>query len=307
MIFTRYVISRYLLIFALIVVCALSQAFAEDAYQYEKFRNLINRQALQEAIWFADKVKDFDTSIKLQDELEGILSSNKYQYESELSGITMPWVVRFEGSRVKGVIKADQWSFFNPYSWIFGTSSGLGNSFAEVATSRLDRIFKLNLVPMTVLHENCGFNSAIQYYFKNSVPVFEWKFKNENLGLDKAAELENSVKLAFLDYIINNLDRHDGNILISPNDQLVIAIDHGLAFTSIVDKGQEWDLRHCRFVNGTPGVDEILSVKLLPIEVQNLIRESSNDDIYRVLNGLKRIDIKLLVDRVEKVRNCLNN
>ena len=116
---------------------------------------------------------------------------------------------------------------FKPSAGETGFSSDLpGNlGWREAAASRVDELLGFGLVPTTtVVPENLVSRAphgpgSLQEFAENATP-----------GLDAGRyTLLEQQRMAVFDYIIGNVDRHEGNYLTGPNGELV-AIDHGYTF-----------------------------------------------------------------------------
>jgi hypothetical protein len=92
---------------------------------------------------------------------------------------------------------------------------------AEVAAYRVSELFGFGLVPTTTVAEDDGSlgPGSLQRFAENA---------SEGQPTYRYTALETQ-RMAVLDYLIGNLDRHMGNYLTGPDGEL-IAIDHGLAF-----------------------------------------------------------------------------
>ncbi len=97
---------------------------------------------------------------------------------------------------------------------------------AEVAAYQVSRRLGLNLVPVTVrrfipknLEPSFSGYLSLQYFVKEAQPA------HKVLGWRTHPEVKT---LRFLDFLINNTDRHENNVIFKNGK--MFAIDHGLAF-----------------------------------------------------------------------------
>lgn len=93
----------------------------------------------------------------------------------------------------------------------------------EVAAFEIDRIIGTDLVPPTAVREYNGFYGSIQE-FKHGFMSYQSK------RADKITT-EYKQRLALLDFLIANTDRHSGNFLVSHSGEIT-AIDNGCTFPS---------------------------------------------------------------------------
>lgn len=105
--------------------------------------------------------------------------------------------------------------------WKPESSSSLNNYRAEALAFQIDRFFGFNLIPPTVTKIIKGQRGSLQYRRKN---VGDSTTRLRKMNED---ELD---KQRFMDFLIDNRDRHPGNTLVS-HEGNIISIDHGLSFT----------------------------------------------------------------------------
>jgi hypothetical protein len=123
--------------------------------------------------------------------------------------------VRFvDGSH--GAYKPASGEYQNPV--LFGLARG-EPAIREVATSALDALLGLGVVPPTVLWDGPQGNGSLQRWIHPSEPGWDVE---EYTRLDRE-------RLAVLDYLTANNDRHWGNYLSDAGGH-VVAIDHGYCF-----------------------------------------------------------------------------
>ncbi|MBO9665729.1 MAG: hypothetical protein J7501_02825 [Bdellovibrio sp.] len=107
------------------------------------------------------------------------------------------------------------------------SKGGLDTASSEVAAYKVDSYLGLKSVPVTVKKEVDGQMGSVQYRVK------ALKETDEDI-----AYLRDPEQTGFLDYLIANNDRHGGNFL-QKEDGKLIAIDHGLSFSSSMPRAKE--------------------------------------------------------------------
>ena len=93
------------------------------------------------------------------------------------------------------------------------------NYKSEIAAYKLDRMLEFNLVPMTVKRTIKNMKGSIQYFVQDS---------NESIKTHGSTRSNN---LNVFDYLISNMDRNRGNLLVAWGRE--VAIDHGLSFRGV--------------------------------------------------------------------------
>jgi hypothetical protein len=156
-------------------------------------------------------------------------------------------------------------------------------AYREVAASRLDEVFGFDLVPTTTLREGGspahGLGSMQEY-----VP------STQSLPVGSYAQVEQE-RMAVLDYVTGNTDRHMGNYLTGKDGRLV-AIDHGFAFPT----GEAHPIR-------SDFVSAYLNRSLSP-KVIKAVRAVDPQRVVDVLraSGLKDDAIEGALRRLQEVR-----
>ncbi|HBW73824.1 MAG: hypothetical protein UX10_C0011G0009 [Candidatus Magasanikbacteria bacterium GW2011_GWA2_45_39] len=106
------------------------------------------------------------------------------------------------------------------------------------------------VVPPTVIREVDGRVGSVQAWAKGelAVSVFDWEHKAQSRDMET---------IAFLDYILDNADRHTSNFLID-NDGRLSAIDHG-AILSLKQENGALRSFPLRVVSGKPISQEMVT------------------------------------------------
>lgn len=91
----------------------------------------------------------------------------------------------------------------------------------ERATYLVDLFLGLDLVPPTTIREIDNQAGSIQQFVEDASVSFLY---------EGAIKKEWRIKLAVLDYVVWNSDRHEGNFLIKNDGTRIFAIDNGLTF-----------------------------------------------------------------------------
>ena len=115
-----------------------------------------------------------------------------------------------------GVYKPVSGEYQNPV--LFGLARG-EPAIREVAASTLDQLLGLGVVPPTVLWDGPQGPGSLQRWIHPAEPGWD---------VDECTRLDRE-RLAVLDYLTANNDRHWGNYLTDPHSH-VVAIDHGYCF-----------------------------------------------------------------------------
>ncbi len=168
-----------------------------------KAESLVSQNRLQEAIWlYLDDPQGAETIAGLQQRLAAALTSDQYQIEnSSLGGSYEKYVLVFSNG-MKAIFKPTH------------------HFYEEVAAYRLDNLLQLGLVPMTLARVINGRSGTVQYFVPDMVP-----------GSVAHVGSKNFRRMIIFDFLIRNRDRHLNNFLFWSDQNRIIAIDHGLAFS----------------------------------------------------------------------------
>ena len=174
---------------------------------------LYNQGFLQEAIWQLEDAKLHEAANKLKYYLRFILEHGAILNMTDLGlGGTTTTKRIFLPHGISAVFKPKS---FHPSA----------NYRSEIAAYLIDQAGKFRLVPMTVRRKINGQTGALQYFVKKSKTIHA-----------VANKYRKSANLNVFDYIIDNKDRNEGNILLK--DGREIAIDHGLSLRFINPIGE---------------------------------------------------------------------
>lgn len=170
----------------------------------------------QGAIWRLREAGQTYDADQAENHLSKVLTTNPLNDISKLGdGVSNSFLVRFSG-RVYAVLKEADPDYPKSYN-------------SELAAYRLDRLFDLNLVPLTVLREVDGKTYSVQLFYPKGV---RGDAKDNDL-------LTRRADLYMFDYLISNGDRglsSRKNVLLGEDGRLV-AIDHGRAFIYVNARG----------------------------------------------------------------------
>ena len=171
----------------------------------------------QEALWSSSESGNEAGEKLLRHQIETALASGHYSFEkSGLAGRTSKAVLLFEGG-IKGL--------FKPTGGVgFKGDAFLSCAGCEIAAYEFDRLFHLNIVPVTV-PRNAPLAEGEEEHFGSIQFLLQHEMKP-----GKGQELAAYLKMIFLDYVSGNSDRHSGNWLVWEEGHRLIAIDHGIAF-----------------------------------------------------------------------------
>jgi hypothetical protein len=180
------------------------------------------KNRLQELVQVLARKNKTEELRGVRESMEKSISGKFEIIETIAEGKTQAFKVRFEDGTL-GVYKPD----------IVHEAS---DSLAEVAAYKFDKMMELGLVPPTKIVNGPNGKGSVQYFVNKTTDggksdVFHYgTFKD--VKPDCAKGRSGLRNLAFFDYLINNLDRHGGNVLCAGSDfnQIIIAIDHGTAF-----------------------------------------------------------------------------
>lgn len=206
----------------LIVSCSFA-TFAKNSA-----KGLYKEGKLQEAAWFLNEqatAESFEKANEVLGRLEEILQKAEIRSvtKNSLGGATKPQLLQFSDKGVKGIFKPKSLHLSSHFNF-------------EIAAYIIDRMFRFDFVPMTIVRTIDGQIGSIQYFVG---------------GCHEAKEDESYRKSSLLnafDYLVRNMDRNSGNVLI--NSELSgreVAIDHGLTFSF-----SKW-ARTCRFFSDDLG------------------------------------------------------
>ena len=99
----------------------------------------------------------------------------------------------------------------------------------EVAAYRLDRLFRIDLVPPTVVREVEGKRGSVQYWIEDATSLGQ-AIAGGHQPKDAERFRRNKISMNVLDALIYNIDRNPSNVLVTPADDGFHLIDHSRAF-----------------------------------------------------------------------------
>ena len=99
----------------------------------------------------------------------------------------------------------------------------------EAAAYRLDRLFRIDLVPPTILREIDGKRGSVQYWIEDATTIGQAIVDGR---ATKSVERfrRNKISMNVLDALIHNIDRRPLNILVTFGDDGFFLVDHSRAF-----------------------------------------------------------------------------
>jgi len=147
---------------------------------------------------------------------ETILSSRERVSSELLQGKHGVYLVNF---------KDDGSGVYKPEATQITPEAGTGSK-RERAAYLLDRFLGFNMVPPTVIRDAGEGEGSMQRFVADAATARQTD-REEKMAF-KVFPKEEKLRLDFLDYLLANTDRHEGNWLVK--DQKIYAIDHGFAF-----------------------------------------------------------------------------
>jgi len=197
--------------------------------------------------------------------------------------------------------------------------SDYGRALRESVVDTIDDLLDWNVVPPTTAillsptgkepswhplwNKNKPQTVSIQEWIENAVPFYTWS-KDKPQTVNRLIIFGHLIKensknelrlwrIAALDAIINNIDRHDGNIVINKKTGLVWAIDNGLSF--------EYDCR--------PSGNRIIewasdSGGILPSPVLHDLRALDEGDLRAALSPLPFQEIEDAIKRWKNLKKA---
>ncbi len=140
----------------------------------------------------------------------------------EEEGVTTPWKLTLEKD---GVVRHALWKN------VSGSPRGIVDSWLyEIAAYNLDKLLGLGMVPPTVQKRFRGMAGSCQLWIEDSAVLK--KRLQEGLSLkvlDKPKWQRQAYIQQLFDNLIGNEDRHQGNVLITPDERSFL-IDHSRTF-----------------------------------------------------------------------------
>ena len=177
------------------------------------------------------------TDASERDQWEDFLKTARVAGEKQLgsSGVeTAPWRLDLEKD---GISRGALWKNQE------GKISGYEESWKwEIAAYRLDKLLGLNMIPPTVEREFRGKRGACQLWVTAEMDLRRKIREKIETPSDRRYAWNNAIYLirAF-DNLIANIDRHNGNILITKDWRLIL-IDHSRSFGTSAEFTSKLDL-----------------------------------------------------------------
>ena len=169
------------------------------------------------------------------DELEEILRTGQIVAAEEVGeGVTQSLrvTIKKNGITVKALFKSEASDMpANPRSALTDRPKETDHYKNEVAAYRVDRLIKLDMVPVTVIREYEGKTGSLQFWIDNLVNEID---RNEwGLSGTDWCRLEDQWNLLYVfDALIHNTDRTMQNMTYEEPDWMLRLIDHSRSFST---------------------------------------------------------------------------
>lgn len=192
----------------------------------------------------------------------------------EDEGVTTPWKLTLQQ---KGVVRHALWKN------VSGSPLGIVDSWLyEIAAYNLDKLLGLGMVPPTVLKRFRGMAGSCQLWIEDSAVLK--KRLQEGLSakvLDKPQWLRQAYIQQLFDNLIGNEDRHQGNVLITPDERSFL-IDHSRTFRTTKEFKEILPFSEAKF----PGVAVMRELPRALVEKVKAIDERSiREAVGKTLSG----------------------
>ncbi len=212
---------------------------------------MVKAHRLQEAIWLYRHDTQAHTLVQhLTSHLKDIMEHGHFKIvPKNLGGATEKLFLVFDDG-ISGIFKAED------------HSAGLDPD-AEIASYRVSELLELDLVPMTVRRVVDHKPGTIQYFIGGL----------KSGGAENASSI-NFRKILIFDFLVSNTDRTVENFLYWPEQNRVVAIDHGQAFK--VPCGHAGEMR-----------DHLKVEKTLFKKIKNTPKSAVYDRLGDVRSGIK--------------------
>ena len=208
-----------------------------------KVFHLISEHRLQEALWRLRDLNLDDEAVKLEaaidEQILGDQAAAQSGVENLGGGFTTTKLINFPLQDIRGVYKPKTGSFFTKSNFRLQTlkDSMVSNYKKEIAAYKIDRLLRLNHVPITKMTHYHGEKGSLQYFISdatvarnvNDVDIHNPQKSGKWSASKGRTELPRTIKM--FDWFINNRDRNLDNYLIS-DDGRVVLIDHGWTFVA---------------------------------------------------------------------------
>jgi hypothetical protein len=192
----------------------------------------------------------------------------------EDEGVTTPWKLTLQKD---GVVRHGLWKN------VSGSPLGIVDSWLyEIAAYDLDKLLGLGMVPPTVLKRFRGMAGSCQLWIEDSALLK--KRLQEGLSskvLDKPQWLRQAYIQQLFDNLIGNEDRHQGNLLITPDERSFL-IDHSRTFRTTKEFKEVLPFSEAKFP-GTAVMREL--PRALVEKVKALDERSIREAVGKTLSG----------------------
>jgi len=192
----------------------------------------------------------------------------------EDEGVTTPWKLTLQKD---GVVRHGLWKN------VSGSPLGIVDSWLyEIAAYDLDKLLGLGMVPPTVMKRFRGMAGSCQLWIEDSALLK--KRLQEGLSskvLDKPQWLRQAYIQQLFDNLIGNEDRHQGNLLITPDERSFL-IDHSRTFRTTKEFKEVLPFSEAKFP-GTAVMREL--PRALVEKVRALDERSIREAVGKTLSG----------------------
>jgi hypothetical protein len=201
----------------------------------------ISEFKLQEAVWRLRDLKCEEDALVLEEAINTYIFSDAQVDPSAVAnlggGFTTTKLITFPAPDIKGVYKPKP--VFDKGNFNLQTikDSMVSNYKKEIAAYKIDKLLKLNHVPITKVAQVNGAKGSLQYFISEANSARDLNDVDYHHPLKSGkwthsrgrTELPRTIRL--FDFFINNRDRNLDNYLIS-DDGRIILIDHGWTFVA---------------------------------------------------------------------------
>lgn len=186
-----------------------------------EFKGAIVNQNIQQLIWNLKQknFKELETTIK-QEILQNLSTQSVKKKILISNSISEVFLVKLS-SGLTAIFKPQ------PSDWLVKSkAAGFASNYkAEVLAYKISDYLNLNIVPLTTERQIDTQYGSIQLFIPGE------QASNENAP---DISFRNLAKIKLLDYLIGNSDRRSDNLIL-PDEQTVVAIDHGQSFMQLKD------------------------------------------------------------------------
>ena len=192
----------------------------------------------------------------------------------EEEAVTTPWKLTLQKD---GVVRHALWKN------VSGSPRGIVDSWLyEIAAYNLDKLLGLGMVPPTVQKRFRGMLGSCQLWIEESAVLK--KSLQDGLSakvLDKPQWLRQAYIQQLFDNLIGNEDRHQGNVLITPDERSFL-IDHSRTFRTTKEFKETLPFSEAKF----PGVGVMRELPRALVEkVRALDERSIREAVGNTLSG----------------------